>query len=201
MPSCRQQSVKGTRVMAKYPFIQPKNTQAKEERAGKPKASREIPWKILGKAKGEIPGKTPDIPEEIPRNVGSPLASLQTAADVVKAGCALMPASPRRPLEDQWGGLRGRKQEASQQPTSFGGRERPQPAWLEITDRWSRWPHSRAGKRAGHDDQAGQKSQSQHDEGDIAIPASETADFIVIQSQIFAILAHLLRCASARPRL
>src|SRR5579875_2759216 len=55
----------------------------------------DIPWEILGKAAG--------LPEDFPGNVGSPLAGLQTAAEMVKAGETLMPASPRRPLQDQWG--------------------------------------------------------------------------------------------------
>lgn len=96
-------------------------------------------------------------------------------ARVEKAGGLLMPAPPCRPVEDQRSASGGREQEVSEQATSFGNRERAQASW------------GIGGKGANGFHHAGQKGQRQHEQGDMAVPASEAADLVVVQSQFFAV--------------
>src|SRR6266699_2686100 len=59
-------------------------------------------------------------------------------------------------------------------------------------------PHVCGGRsqRTILDTDADQKGQRQHDQGDMTVPSHETAHFVVIQSQIFAVLVHLLQFSS-----
>ena len=112
------------------------------------------------------------------------------------AGCVLMPAPPYGPGQDQ-GRTAGRgKDQTSQQMAYLRNRE-----WTQISghDRILWVGRLFGGRIASSKSDAGKPGQSQHDQGNMAIPTHVTADLVVIEAKIFAIVTRLLRCASALP--
>src|SRR5712691_7539124 len=110
---------------------------------------QEVPglsWESLGSPR-EFPGSTP---WECFRTPGSLLASLEAVAGLEEAGQVLMPAPPRRPGQNQ---------------AKTGGHDRF--GWVVSGLQQS------GGGVAGGERDTGQKCQSQHDQGDMAIPAHQ----------------------------
>src|SRR6266700_267951 len=144
---------------------------------GSRETSREPRAAVSGQAK---PAQT--------RALRQSLTSFLTTPTMIVAGPILMGSSPPRPLTDQGGRGGSRKEQAGQQMTDFAGGQ--------DNDSWSRHGHGGGRWRRTrtvlvHSD-ADQKSRGQHDEGQMAIPAEVAADFILIQSQVFAGLQVLL---------
>src|SRR5262249_9014185 len=93
----------------------------------------------------------------------------------------LMPAPPRRPRQDQGRTAGWEKEQTSQEMAGFRDRE-----WTQRSSHdgicWVGWLLIASGE-----DDAGKPCQSQHDQGDMAVPTHVTSNLVVIQAKIFAI--------------
>src|SRR5947209_4051789 len=155
-------------------------------------ASGRFPGELLGVLPRTIPGKRAAVSSKRPphRCCKAPVgfASFLAASTMIVAGPILMGASPPRPLTDEGGRGGSRPDEAGQQVTDFSGGQ-----GNDGGSRHGSWGGRWRRKRTVlvHSD-AHQESRSQHDEGEMAIPAEVAAHFILIESQVFAGLQVLL---------
>jgi hypothetical protein len=110
------------------------------------------------------------------------------------ASTTAMPASKARPSQDQLHTTWRRPEEPSKQMTHFRNRQGKQGSGMQgpIKDRQRLWSKRRGSQGEALGTDPGQKGMRHHHQGDMAIPAGETAHLVVVQAQIFARLQILL---------
>ena len=111
---------------------------------------------------------------------------MQTTFGMEIAGTTAVASAPPRPGKHQFGTTRRRPDELSQHMTHFRNGERKQ--WSSRRGRIKK----KRGECTGGEvscpllsTDPGQEGMRQHAQGDMAIPADPTADFVVVESQVF----------------
>src|SRR6266487_4439970 len=166
---------------------------------GTPRDSRGIPWEFPQTLSPGIPRELSCPFKQLPGKVGRALARLEAAAGMEETGPLLVAASPRRPRQDQFDTTGSRKQQARQQMTGFGHREGAQIRRRESGRRLRPQRQGRHRQLTSGASTADQKSQSQHDQRDMAVPPQQATHFIVIQTKVFAILKIFFNAKASSP--
>jgi hypothetical protein len=134
-------------------------------------------------------GNKDDGPLLVPKEErGRESAGLQTALGVEIAGKAPVPAAPPGPGQHQLHTPGSRPDQASQQMTHFGNRQRKQRPSLRsrIMSRRELWSTCRRGNGDLLGADPRKVRMRQHHQRDMARPAGEAAHLVVVQAEIFA---------------